>query len=83
VSYTDAPPPLPPADASGIAQVTVNWGDGSRFVIGHGKFHVYTRPGRYKVIVVVKDRAGNTTTVVTYLRIAPRHPAKHAHRHGH
>jgi hypothetical protein len=81
VNYTDSPAPISTADASGIAQVVVKWGDGSRFVIHHGKFHVYTRPGRYKVTVVVKDRAGNTTTVVAYLRIASRHPPKRTHRH--
>lgn len=80
VTYTDAPAPLSPSDASGIARVVVIWGDGSRFVIRHGKFHVYTRPGRYKVTVLVSDRAGNITTVVSYLRIAPRHPPKRAPR---
>jgi hypothetical protein len=83
VAYTDAPPPLSPADASGIARVVVNWGDGSHFVIHHGKFHVYARRGRYKLTVVVSDRAGNATTLVAYLRIAPRHPPKHRHHRRH
>ena len=69
VAYTDAPPPLPARDASGIAQVIVKWGDRSRYVIHHGKYHIYKRPGRYKVTVIVKDRAGNTTIVTTYIRI--------------
>jgi hypothetical protein len=83
VAYTDAPPPLSPADASGIAQVVINWGDGSRFVIHHGKLHVYERPGRYKVTVVVRDRAGNATTLVAHLRIAPRHPRGHRKHRRH
>jgi hypothetical protein len=80
VSYTDAPRPLPAADASGVAQVLVKWGDGSRYVIQHGKFHAYKRPGRFKVTVIVKDRAGNTTVVVGYVRIRP---AKAARRRSH
>ncbi len=80
VSYTDAPSPLPGADASGVAQVLVKWGDGSRYVIRHGKFHAYKRPGRYKVTVVVKDRAGNSTVVIGYVRI---NRAKAARRRSH
>jgi hypothetical protein len=80
VSYTDAPSPLPPAEASGVAQVLVKWGDRSRYVIRHGKSHAYKRPGRYKVTVIVKDRAGNTRTVVAYLRIGR---AKAARRRSH
>jgi hypothetical protein len=83
VACTDAPPPLSPADASGIAQVVVKWGDGSRFVIHHGKFHVYVHPGRYKITVVVRDRAGNATTLVAYVRIAPRHRQGHRHHRRH
>lgn len=70
VSYTDSPPPVPRADASGVASVLVRWGDGTSYRITHGKFHVYARPGRYKLTVIVKDRAGNTTTVVRELKIA-------------
>ncbi len=83
VSYTDAPPPLPAADASGIAQVVVKWGDGSRYVIRHGKFHVYKRRGRYKVTVTVKDRAGNTTVVVAYVRIGPAGAARRGKPRSH
>jgi hypothetical protein len=71
-SYTDAPPPLAPAQASGIAQVLVNWGDGSSYVIRHGKFHAYRRAGRYLLAVTVTDRAGNTTTLQRLVRIAPK-----------
>jgi hypothetical protein len=79
VSYTDAPAPLSPAVASGIAKVVVSWGDGTHYRISHGKFHVYARPGRYKMTVTVKDRAGNTTTVVKRLKISGR-PVKRPQR---
>jgi hypothetical protein len=72
VTYTDSPPPEPPAAASGIAQVLVKWGDGSSYRIAHGKFHAYRRRGRYRLSVIVKDRAGNTTTLTRRLTIAPR-----------
>jgi hypothetical protein len=72
VTYTDSPPPLPAADASGVASVLVNWGDGSRYAIRHGKFHTYRRPGRYLLRVTVRDRAGNTTNLTRLIRIAPK-----------
>jgi hypothetical protein len=72
VSSTDAPPPEPPASASGIAQVTVNWGDGTGYVIHHGKFHSYRLPGAYQLTVTVSDRAGNVTTVARRIQVAPR-----------
>jgi hypothetical protein len=72
VRYTDSPPPVPAADASGIASVLVNWGDGSRYLIRHGKYHVYRRRGRYLLSVTVTDRAGNATTLTRLMRIAPK-----------
>jgi hypothetical protein len=72
VAYTDAPPPEPPSSASGIAKVTVNWGDGSVYTITHGKYHAYKRRGRYRVTVTITDRAGNTTRLVQTLRITPK-----------
>jgi hypothetical protein len=78
VIYTDSPPPGPPADASGTAEVLVKWGDGSSYKITHGKFHAYRRSGRYKLTVIVKDRAGNTTTVTREVTIAPKpKPKRH------
>jgi hypothetical protein len=77
VAYTDAPPPpLPPADASGVASVLLKWGDGSSYRIRHGKFHIFRRPGRYRLTVTVTDWAGNATTVTSSLRIAPKHKPK-------
>jgi PKD domain len=79
LSYTDAPPPLPPADASGIASLTFKWGDGTTLRITggssvqtHVKSHVYTRAGRYKLTVTVADRAGNTTKLTHEIEIVPK-----------
>lgn len=63
VRASDAAPGLPASDASGVAQITVDWGDGTVERIKQGKFHIYRKPGRYVVAVTVADRAGNTTTV--------------------
>jgi hypothetical protein len=80
VSYTDAPPPLPRGDASGIASVVIFWGDRTHSRLGHRKLHVYKRARRYKLTVVVRDRAGNATFLVRFIKIArPRHHAKHKH----
>jgi hypothetical protein len=70
-AYTDSPAPLPRSEASGIAEVTVSWGDGRSFKIHHGKFHAYKRAGRYLVKVTVRDRAGNATTVTRLIKIGP------------
>lgn len=70
--YSDQPPGLPVADGSGIAQETVNWGDGRSAKIHHGAAHAYARPGRYRLTVTVTDRAGNRTTLTRVLQIAAR-----------
>ena len=71
--YHDAPPRgLPPADASGVAELTIRWGDGAVTRVKPGTHrisHVYRRPGRYKVTVTVADRAGNQKTVVRHVKI--------------
>ncbi len=72
VTDTDAVPPQPAADASGIAKIKVRWGDRTSAVIGHGKYHLYRHPGSYRVTVTVTDRAGNATTVRQRIRIEPR-----------
>ncbi|MGI8902623.1 MAG: hypothetical protein ACR2IP_02970 [Solirubrobacteraceae bacterium] len=83
VSYADAPPaPETPADASGVAGVLINWGDGASFHIQHAKSHVYRRPGRYRLTVLVVDRAGNRKTVARTITIAskPRKVSSRGHR---
>jgi hypothetical protein len=72
ITVTDsdpAPRGLPKSDASGVASAQVKWGDGSQSAITHTKSHVYKRKGTYTVTVIVKDRAGNKTTVTRRLRI--------------
>jgi len=70
IAYTDAPSLEPPSASSGIADVLIRWGDGSRYHFGHGNLHAYRRPGRYTVTVTVTDRAGNATTVSRAITIA-------------
>ncbi len=74
VTATDAPPPLPGRDASGVKRVVVHWGDHTKAdVIAHWGAHVYKRAGRYRVTVTVVDRAGNQTVkaLVVTVKAAP------------
>jgi hypothetical protein len=58
-------------ETSGIRQILVDWGDGSaREQIRNGSQHIYVRPGRYTLRVLVTDRAGNRTTIRQVLPIA-------------
>jgi hypothetical protein len=87
ISYGDPPPPLSPAtDASGIAKVTVNWGDRTPLVqlkLGfHRSFHTYLKPGRYRVTVTVTDKASNTTRTVTVVKVNPKPKPKKKHKKG-
>ncbi len=76
IRYTDTPPGLPPSDGSGVASVTVSWGDRTVSRTQHSKFHVYKRRGLYLVTVTVTDRAGNTTKLVRSVRIAGKSKPK-------
>jgi PKD domain-containing protein len=61
-----------PAPASGVAKLTIRWGDGTISHINPGAHripHAYRRPGRYKITVTVADRAGNQTTMVRHVKI--------------
>jgi hypothetical protein len=75
--YRDLPPPgLGPGDASGVAKLTIRWGDGTVVNLNPGTHrisHVYRRAGRYKIAVTVFDRAGNQRTVVRHVRIQSAH----------
>ncbi len=72
VTYTDAPPPGRANQASGIADVFIDWGDKHHFHITHGKYHAYSRAGRYTLRIVVTDRAGNSTTIKQTIKVAPK-----------
>jgi hypothetical protein len=76
--YADLPPSgLPSADASGVGKATVDWGDGTRSRLTQSATNVYARSGRYRVKVVVTDRAGNATTVIrTVTIVKPAKPRK-------
>jgi len=83
LTYRDVPPVgLPPSDASGVTGLTIRWGDGtvSRIKPGtHRLAHAYRRPGRYRITIVIVDKAGNPRTLVRRLDIkkpaaAGKHP---------
>jgi len=83
VTYVDLPPAgEPPSDASGVAKVVVRWGDGTVASLQpgvHRSFHAYRRPGRYQIAVVVTDKAGNATRVVSVVKVTkpkPKRPTK-------
>jgi hypothetical protein len=66
LSYRD------PAPASGVAKLTIRWGDGTVTQVKPGTHrvaHVYRRAGRYTITVTVTDRAGNETKVVRHVKI--------------
>ena len=61
------------APGSGVAKLTIRWGDGTVTHVKPGTHriaHVYGRPGRYKIAVTVADRAGNQRTVVRTVKIS-------------
>ena len=77
ITDKDQPPVgAPAADASGVAKVTVNWGDRTKLVAlrlgNHRSFHTYLKPGRYAVTVTVTDKAGNRTRTVTTVKVKPK-----------
>jgi hypothetical protein len=72
VTYTDAPPPEPRRAASGVSAVEIKWGDGSRFHIAHWSEHAFKRSGRYTITVIVKDAAGNRSTLTKVIQIKPK-----------
>lgn len=80
LTYRDAPRRgLPARDASGVAKLTVRWGDGTvthpkRGV--HRSSHVYRRARRYRITVTVVDRAGNTRTVVRRVKVQRSAPTR-------
>ena len=79
VSARDLPPlGLPAAAASGIASVTLKWGDRTIVPLKPGQHrsaHAYRRAGRYRITVVAVDRAGNSTTAILRIKLTPPPPA--------
>ncbi len=61
---------IPRAEASGIKEIRVKWGDGTSSAVKQSKTHVYPAARRYKITVTATDRAGNKTTVVLKIRIS-------------
>ncbi len=75
LSYHDVAP------ASGVASLTVRWGDRSvmRLKPGtHRATHVYRRAGSYRITIVIADKAGNQTTIAQRVKIAKPAPGTKA-----
>jgi hypothetical protein len=74
IAAVDLPAPEPGARASGIAGVSVSWGDRTP-TLTRARLtrlgHAYARAGLYRLTVRAADAAGNRTTVARYLRILP------------
>ena len=82
--YSDPPPPgLPRSAASGVATVSVNWGDRSHQarIRRTTAAHVFRRKRTYTVTVTVTDRAGNKTVVKSRLKIFATPPKRRPRRH--
>jgi hypothetical protein len=73
LTYRDAPPAgLPARDASGVASLTIRWGDGTSTRVKPGTHrivHSYRRRGRYRITVTALDRAGNRTSAMRRVKI--------------
>lgn len=84
VRATDAAPPAAsgaPVPTSGVKQILLDWGDRSpREAIQHGARHAYLHPGRYALVIVVTDRAGNRSVVRRTLKIV-KPPKRHGKKH--
>jgi PKD repeat protein len=71
LQYTDHWPGV--RYSSGVGSVVVKWGDGKSSTVPAGqprRSHVYARPGRYRVTVIVTDRAKNQTRRAEQVTIA-------------
>ncbi len=65
------PPRTSGRRTSGVGRIVVSFGDGSRRrEIRRSTFHSYRRPGRYRLLVTVVDRAGNVARYRPVVRIA-------------
>ncbi|HLY47589.1 MAG TPA: PKD domain-containing protein, partial [Solirubrobacteraceae bacterium] len=73
LSYADHPPAgQPRSHASGVAKVVIRWGDGSTLRLkpgAHSAAHAYRRSGRYRITLLVTDRAGNQARVTLKLSV--------------
>jgi hypothetical protein len=73
LSYRDVPPAgLPASDASGVAGLTIHWGDGTVSPVRPGTHrfaHAYVHAGRYRITIVIVDKAGNQRKLVRRLEV--------------
>ena len=80
LSYRDVAP------GSGVASLTVRWGDRTVMHLKagiHRVRHIYRRAGSYRITIVLADKAGNQTTIVRRVKIVkPGAPTKGKSRTG-
>ncbi|MBV9808080.1 MAG: hypothetical protein JO286_12895 [Solirubrobacterales bacterium] len=80
LSYYDVAP------GSGVANLTVRWGDRALTRLNpgaHRATHTYRRAGSYRITIVIADKAGNQTTIVRRVKIVkPGSPRKAKPRAG-
>lgn len=85
--YADRPPAGQPAqDASGVAAVTVRWGDGSVTQLLPGRHvltHLYRHIGSFVIVLRVVDHAGNVTRVTAVVKVVKPKPKRAAKTHTH
>lgn len=81
VTYVDLPQAgEPSADASGVKNVVLRWGDGKTVPLKlglHRSFHAYKRTGHYVISLLVTDRAGNSTREIIPVVVKPKPKPKH------
>jgi hypothetical protein len=74
LSYADLPPAGEPrSDASGVTKVELRWGDGTTVRLrpgAHLSTHAYRRAGRYRITVLISDRAGNVVRLISTIGVA-------------
>ncbi|MDQ6805331.1 MAG: hypothetical protein M3065_10275 [Actinomycetota bacterium] len=77
VRYSDVQTGVATPDSSGVATVSVNWGDRtSNRIRVQTASHRYLRVGRYLMTITITDRAGNRTVLSHQLRITTKAPKK-------
>jgi hypothetical protein len=86
----DTRPGLGSGQVSGVSTIQVRWGDGDSRFVRYVSGHAYRRRGTYRLTVIVKDRAGNTTVIDKTIHVTPvanmkkktkPSPRRHSH-HG-
>ncbi len=70
-AVSDTAPPEVPGGSSGVARITLNFGDGTALSGASRGYHAYRRPGRYRITLTATDRAGNVGSASMVVQILP------------